>query len=296
MSETAAPTGGGWTAFGRFISYASRHPTTRRQPLRTAARIMSWQLFSRLAPEPRRCRWISGAQLVVGRGESGATGNLYYGLHEFADMSFVLHFLRPSDVFLDIGANVGSHTVLAAKLASANVHAFEPDPQTARRLRGNIEVNGIQALVTVHEHAVGDHDGVVRFTVGQDSMNRVSDNPDEGCREVRIYTLDSLKQLPQPIMMKVDVEGFEEQVFAGGSSVLENGDLKAIEVETVSLSLDATLRSAGFERLFYDPINRKLGATPFRFPANNHLYIRDRNFVAQRLSSATTINLYGWRY
>ena len=43
----------------------------------------------------------------------GVTGNVYCGLHDFAEMSFMLHLLRAGDLFADIGANVGSYTVLA---------------------------------------------------------------------------------------------------------------------------------------------------------------------------------------
>jgi hypothetical protein len=42
------------------------------------------------------------------------SGNIYAGLHEFGDMAFVLHFLRAGDLFADVGANIGSYTVLAS--------------------------------------------------------------------------------------------------------------------------------------------------------------------------------------
>ncbi len=58
--------------------------------------------------------WIGGTRLAARRGMTGLTGNIYAGLHEFADMAFLLHFLRPSDLFADVGANVGSYTILAS--------------------------------------------------------------------------------------------------------------------------------------------------------------------------------------
>ena len=69
-------------------------------------------------------------------GETGLTGNLYAGLHEFADMAFVMHALRPTDLFVDIGANAGSYTILACAVAKARGCAFEPLPSTYRRLVG----------------------------------------------------------------------------------------------------------------------------------------------------------------
>ena len=76
--------------------------------------------------------WIGGQRLSIRRGMRGATGNIYVGLHEFADMMLTLNFLREGDLFLDIGANVGSYTVLASGICRAVTWAFEPDPGTVR--------------------------------------------------------------------------------------------------------------------------------------------------------------------
>ena len=47
---------------------------------------------------------------------TGATGNIYCGLHEFIELTFLLHLLRPNDLSLNIGANVGSYIILAARV------------------------------------------------------------------------------------------------------------------------------------------------------------------------------------
>ena len=59
---------------------------------------------------------------------TGATGNIYTGLHEFEDMMFLLHLLRPGDIFVDAGANIGSYTVLASAVVGAKSISFEPVP------------------------------------------------------------------------------------------------------------------------------------------------------------------------
>src|SRR6185295_2090869 len=93
-------------------------------------RFLAWQISSRLLPEVV-VPWVHGLRLGARRGMTGATGNIYAGLHEFHDMMLLLHFLRPGDIFLDMGANIGSYSLLAAGVAGATAHAFEPDPQTA---------------------------------------------------------------------------------------------------------------------------------------------------------------------
>ena len=105
------------------------HPIARRQYLRTILRILRWQILSRLH-SVITVRWIGGTKLTVSRGARGATGNLYYGLHEFSPMAFTIHMLRPGDVFVDGGANIGTYTLLASAIAGAHTDAFEPDPGT----------------------------------------------------------------------------------------------------------------------------------------------------------------------
>jgi|SRR3984893_1222425 hypothetical protein len=98
--------------------FFASHPLTHTSPIKAWQRWLSWQIKSRLRDEVI-VPWIGGQLLAVRRGMTGATGNVYAGLHEFADMMFLLHFLRERDLFLDIGANVGTYTVLASGVCRA---------------------------------------------------------------------------------------------------------------------------------------------------------------------------------
>ena len=68
--------------------------------------------------------------LIANAGMAGATGNIYVGLREFEDMAFLLHLLRPDDLFVDVGANIGSFTVLASGAVGARSLAIEPIERT----------------------------------------------------------------------------------------------------------------------------------------------------------------------
>ncbi len=72
-------------------------------------RYIKWQVGSRLVPGDVIYQWINNSKVVARNGETGITGNIYCGLHEFPDMAFLLHVLREEDLFVDIGANVGSY-------------------------------------------------------------------------------------------------------------------------------------------------------------------------------------------
>ena len=135
-------------------------------------RFLRWQIVSRVRDEVI-VDWIDGTRFAAKRGMTGVTGNIYAGLHEFADMAFVLHFLRPSDLFADVGANVGSYTILASGVVGCRTVAFEPDPVTAAALERNIALNRISERVETRIAAVGERDGLVRFSVGLDTENHI---------------------------------------------------------------------------------------------------------------------------
>lgn len=267
-----------------------QHPLTRDAPLQAWARFALWQLKSRIQDEVL-FSWIGGQHLAIRHGMTGATGNIYVGLHEFADMMLLLHFLRDGDLFLDIGANVGSYTVLASGVCKAKTWAFEPDPNTLRHLRRNIAVNNLDALVKVSECALGAEQGEVPFTVGRDTMNRIATANDKNVRMVRQERLDTLVGSSQPIMIKIDVEGAEESVLHGAAALLASPYLKVIELETVTPETAHMLDKNQFERAYYDPTSRRLDRKQIGLKSSNFLYVRDWPFVAGRLATAEKIEV-----
>ncbi len=266
------------------LSFITRHPLTRDRPFAALARFARWQLASRLNREVI-CEWIEGSKLAARHGMTGATGNIYCGLHEFADMAFVLHMLRSGDLFVDVGANIGSYTVLAAAVCGAEVIAVEPDPGTMIALKRNIEVNGIEGRVRLVEAALGAQEGTAQFTVGLDTMNRMATGADASVREVQVMTLDDVVGDRNPVLLKLDVEGFETEVFAGAKATLAKPSLIAIETESRDPVLVPQLSSAGFEEVFYDPMSRHFLAQP-RWPQSNALFIRAQHECLARLGQA----------
>jgi hypothetical protein len=115
-----------------------RHPLNREHKLQAIIKFLRWQIGSRIAPGAIVYQWVNGSKFIVRPGETGLTGNVYCGLHEFADMAYVLHVLEPDDLFIDIGANVGSYTILACAAKQARGYCFEPIPSTFEKLMENI--------------------------------------------------------------------------------------------------------------------------------------------------------------
>lgn len=268
------------------------HPLTGDARLGAWLRFAKWQLRSRLQNEIL-LDWVGGQRLALHHGMTGATGNIYVGLHEFFDMMVPLHFLRPSDLFLDIGANVGTYTVLASGVRKAKTLAFEPDPITLSHLRRNIEINGLSERVQVYDCALGATSGEVAFTVGLDTVNRIATSSDQKTRTVRMEKLDELVSNLQPNMMKIDVEGAELEVLSGAPHVLANASLKIIELETVAAETAQILARSGFEAACYDPFHRQLSKRSTACKSSNALFVRDWPFVADRLQAAEPIEVLG---
>jgi len=204
-----------------------------------------------------------------------------------------LHFLREGDLFLDIGANIGSFTVLAAGVNRARVWAFEPDPGTVRSLERNLVINNLSELVKVHTLALGDSAGEVAFTIGRDSMNQVAEPDMENVRMVEIARLDDLIGAERPVMIKMDIEGHEEQAVRGADNLLRVSSLKVIELETASAAVRQTLSDSGFEQAYYDPFTRSLAREAVSTTVQNSLYVRDWEYVANRLRIAHPIRVLG---
>lgn len=230
---------------------------------------------------------------MVSRGMSGATGNIYCGLHECPDMAFVLHLLRPGDLFVDVGANVGSYTVLASRVCGASSVSIEPGDEARQALSRNLRQNGIEGLVEIVASAVGSSDGEIAFTEGLDTVNRVATAADESSVVVPMRCLDSIVASKRPVLIKIDVEGFEEEVVRGARKTLEQPSLLAVELETVTGATEGMLRDAGFERVAYDPFTRKLVAPTPELMGHNALFVRDRAEVRRRVESAARRKVYG---
>jgi FkbM family methyltransferase len=272
------------------------------------ANFLRWQVSSRLATGPMVHGWINGARFLVRRGETGLTGNIYTGLHEFADMAFVLHFLRRDDLFLDVGANVGSYTLLACAARGARGLAFEPVPETFERLVDNLRLNRLEDRVQALNRGVGAEPGTLLFSAGQDTMNHAlaPGEASEGAVSVDVVTLDDATRGLAPDLMKIDVEGFEWPAMQGAATLLSLPSLRAIIMELNGSGqrygfdealLLQLLLDRGFRTYTYDPVGRRLQDLGGKnLASGNTLFLRDVDFVARRLVDSEAFAVFGRRY
>ncbi len=271
------------------LRFIWRHPLARRNRYAAFSRFAQWQISSRLAPGPIAVPYVNGTRLLVSQGMSGATGNIYCGLHEFEDMAFTLHLLRSGDLLADVGANVGSFTVLAAS-RGAHVVAFEPSREARKRLEENVRLNDQTGMTDVRSEAVGASAGEAAFTVGRDTVNHLLGANEEGASEqVKVTSLDQALAGRVPTLVKIDVEGFEKEVLAGASRILASNEVLALIVEIWDLQKNgagALLSHAGFRPVSYEPFTRTLRPSAEGVRSNT-IFIRDEDQIQERLRSAT---------
>ncbi|MCL4508953.1 MAG: FkbM family methyltransferase [Chloroflexi bacterium] len=157
---------------------------------------------------------------------------LYFtGLFEPGTTALVRKLLRPNDVFIDIGANIGFYSCTAAAL-QARVHAFEPNPSLSRFLEQSRVLNGWGERLTVNTCAVASTAGRAEFflSTNQENSGLSSLLPLDHLSTaeklvVPTTTLDaycSAHGIDHVRLIKIDVEGGERDVLTGAARVLQD--------------------------------------------------------------------------
>jgi FkbM family methyltransferase len=182
-----------------------------------------------------------------------------------ADLDLIRSLLKPGDIMIDVGANIGFTVIEGTQAVGAQgvVHAIEPHPMIHRYLEENLTLNQLGApQVQTHAVAIADapSETGVQFTNDRrDDMNFMLSQPSgaPGAEiTVAVTTLDVLfPVLPRCDLLKIDVEGAELSVLRGASNLLKNtrqilveaGDPNSLRHGSSAHDLLAHLESAGFE-------------------------------------------------
>jgi FkbM family methyltransferase len=144
---------------------------------------------------------------------------------DYDDVQFTQAYLRPGDAFLDVGANIGVFTLLAAACVGKEgaVRAFEPGKSAFEQLQENVQLNQLDQ-VELHKLPLAEQAGVVVFHQTRDLTNRIvlPDDPDNrGAQTMSAITLDSAVADRQFQLGKMDIEGAEPLIFRGGQAALQ---------------------------------------------------------------------------
>jgi FkbM family methyltransferase len=238
--------------------------------------------------------------------DSHLAKRIYCEYFEWAELQFLNAFLRSGDVFVDIGANTGLYTLIAAHRVGDGgyVHAFEPSCETYQRLLTNVLLNRV-ANVYCHRLAISDRTGEAQMAISLDGFDAFDSlaQPIRG-NEYRLETITCTKWdtfavghglVGRVTMMKIDVEGWESRVLGGGYDTLRQPDAPVLQVEfcdetcvsagTSCTDLYRVLEDLGYQVFAYESRNHTIVPAPLRetYPYVNLIAAKDPEQVVARL-------------
>ncbi len=263
------------------------HPANQGNRLKSLYKAANWQIYKRLIRQPLDISVFNMILRIYPDSRSASAVLYFNGYPDYHEMQFITHYLKPGDAFIDIGANVGVYTLLAASLVGGNgsVDSFEPDPKALKRLKENIALNRL-SWVHVHASAVGSEPGMIEFmALNEDTCSRiVSDSRFESSKiSVPCVVLDQIVERHYA-MGKMDIEGAEPLALKGAERLLSQSNPPVWQLELAGYSkrygmqtheIIDWLYERGYEIALYDSKTRMLNFTrqPWKHGAQNVLAI-----------------------
>ncbi|XGB41379.1 MAG: FkbM family methyltransferase [Nodosilinea sp. LVE1205-7] len=209
----------------QILNYIWFHPNCKDKRVQSILKFIGWQLYKRLINKAIDIQLIPGVKIRCHPKGYAAAAVLYCGLYDYDEMNFLLRYLRPEDSFLDIGANVGVYTLLAAsKIKTGIVYSFEALPKNHQRLEENLELNQFHH-VKAYSLAISNSQGDISLELAEgDSMPFITSQASEKSITVATNSLDCLLR-HEPIenltLAKIDIEGAELLAFKGATLLLQ---------------------------------------------------------------------------
>lgn len=223
------------------LHYVWHHPANRGRRLRQLIRAVRFQYRGRIRKRRTLVKVGSRARLWAELHHSAGSKVVYANPPDWPEMVVWQRALRPGDLFIDVGANVGVYSLLAAE-CGARVIAIEPEPSIVERLRENVALNDFH--IEVVEAAVTNRPGRVSFDIGRDTRGAMSSATGLGTRLVAATSIDEVLGASTAAGIKVDVEGHERLVLEGATRALQEHRIQILQLEWN----DASERALGESR------------------------------------------------
>ena len=232
------------------IGWLLSHPEFRKHPVRVSSGVVSWEIHKMLSRN--MALELDGLKLTARPIDGNGRLICYFGTKFDTIFDFLKTYLKEGMVFADVGANIGSHAINAARLVggAGSVFAFEADPDTYRLLAGNIQSNGLRNI-DLRQTCVSDHVGTLSFYKHKDSAkSSIVDRGEKLSVTLPSDTLDNLIPANTKIdVLKVDVEGAELSVLRGAREVFTDQRRPSVVIIEVFDVRDNTDKSEGIREV-----------------------------------------------
>ncbi len=248
----------------RALAPSLRYLLEHSAPLRyLGVKMMSWFLKPIV-------QW-DGHTVSVDPKDFGVSCELEFtGEYEATTMAYCKKTLKPDMVFVDIGANIGLFTLMAARQvgSAGHIYSFEPDAGNCALLRKNVEQNGY-GNVTLIQKAISDRSGTCTLFQSECNMgDHRTYQVSKGRKRVTIecVSLDDYFPVDARIdMIKMDIEGAEEAAIRGMDRILNSAHHPQLILE------------------FFPSLLTKAGADPLRLLQS----LEQRRFTLSTIDDAT---------
>jgi FkbM family methyltransferase len=176
---------------------------------------------------------LDGKKILVNPHDGAISPELIpTGSYEKHITNLFKNVIRPGDVVLDVGANIGYYTIIAAEIVGkqGRVYAFEPSPNNYLFLTKNVAINGFENVTTLRK-AVSEKTGYAKLfyddgNLGKHSFSSDNISGDGRFANVATVSLDDMFSNKKVDVIKIDIEGAEGLLVTGAKKLLRKKDLK----------------------------------------------------------------------
>lgn len=194
------------------------------QTIQFTWRFFVYHISKRLLGKKTALRHVDGFAMMLDLHTGGISKTLFqYGERERDQLALFRRFLHPGDTVLELGANIGYYLLheAACIAPSGRILAVEPDPRSFSLLKKNISINQLDHRVSLHETALSNTEGSLRFGLASEAnLSRLlaeneSANAFESVRTVPVEdTGDFLEAHNGATAVRMDIEGSEVEVLS----------------------------------------------------------------------------------
>lgn len=234
---------------------------------------LGYQIYKRFSGGIFSKNLFNGKKILIFPGNPIASSFIYSACHDRDEIEALRALADENTIFLDIGANIGSYSLLLSDIAR-EVYAFEAHPVTASYCKMNFLLNQIDSAHVITK-AIGASNTLRYFSnMSKGSPINAFVQKNDNAIQVQTITLDQFIESRQfaknaNFLVKIDVEGFEHEVLMGAQTFLANYPIKAILLEGFSTE--------------YSEVERKLIQLGF-----NVEFVANHNMIAKKEASQGT--------
>lgn len=209
--------------------------------------------------------------------------------YEYTMLQNMAKHLSKKDTFVDVGANIGNHSLYLAALSGCHVHAFEPNAHLAAAITHSVAANKLHKKVVVHQLGVGAAANTASFS-HLDPQNLGAQSLQVGEGDITITALDDIELGKNIKLIKIDVEGMEFDVLQGAQqTIAKHRPILYVECQHLADFSKVAEFMAERDYVYLDTFN----ATP------THLFLPAEKVSLkqefQQLSAKTVAQLYDYK-